>query len=210
MFSTDETQVSNGATSMFADLPVQVKTASSRTPSIESQSTISTQVSVLASMDGIEHVVVCNKSGLSRTERAVLTSACPETCTLHFSRQKAMNGELFAELMKLTRTAFVRKADTHDLCARLNIPKEALQTAPLLLYADSPSTHKTRTVKTTACTLTWKYVCILTLKTVAQHVKVIGLLHHTSLWAQAVSKMRNAHSFARTHNSMSTHSVLAG
>ena len=122
------------------------------TPMVESQSSTSTEVAVVANVNYIAFSVVCTEKKLIRKDRNVVVDACPTP--VHFARQKTQDGSLFAAILAHTREAFVQLASKkRNYLERYGIPVSALQCAPILMFADSPSFHKSGNVQEAARTL---------------------------------------------------------
>ena len=101
----DDTKSSDGAKGTLADLPITTTSVTTATPTVESQSATSTEVSVVANVNHIAFSVVCTETKLKRSHRNVVIDACPTPA--YFARRKTQDGSLFSEILVHTREAFV-------------------------------------------------------------------------------------------------------
>lgn len=157
-FTEDETTVSNGAKETNQDAQVMPSTASTYTPAIEKQSTISTEVAVVANVKGIEMVLVMTRKPLTALDQAYLSFTCPSKLIYASTDGGKMNGHLFATcVVRLLREQFLNRCKRDGSCSKFNVTEEQLQRAPLLLVVDAPSTHRTAEVQEMAGKKSFNY-----------------------------------------------------
>ena len=186
-FTTDEKNISNGASSELRDSRMQVPGASTFTPTIQDKSTLKAEVCVVANVSGVEFVILSTPKALPAEEHMSLLGRCPTD--MYFAVGKKTNGLLFAEVMGKTREKFIRRCNDQAFCEEFGVDPEALQCVPLMLLCDAPTFHKTDEVHTAACMceLSLMHTPIDTHIYVGKHnINVIALLAHTSIWAQAL------------------------